>query len=48
MNTTDRRLANAPPSGVKIAPFDIVRRRFAAWQRIQGDSFEIINPFVSS
>jgi AraC family transcriptional regulator len=41
MNTIDRRLANAPPSGVKIAPSDIVRRRFAAWQGIQGDSFEI-------
>ena len=41
MNTLDRRLANTPPSGVKIVPSDIVRRRFAAWQGIQADSVEI-------
>jgi AraC family transcriptional regulator len=33
--------ANVPPSGVKIAPSDIVRRRFSAWNGIQGDSIEI-------
>lgn len=41
MSGIDPRLANIPPSGVKIAPSDIVRRRFAAWNGIQGDSFEI-------
>jgi AraC family transcriptional regulator len=41
MSGIDPRLANVPPSGVKIAPSDIVRRRFAAWNGIQGDSLEI-------
>ena len=37
----DLRLASAPSTKVLITPSEIVRRRFAAWTGIRGDSFEI-------
>src|ERR1700730_8948371 len=37
----DLRLATALSTKVMITPSDIVRRRFAAWTGIRGDSFEI-------
>ena len=41
MSGNDPARANIPPSAVQIKPSDIVRRRFAAWQGIQGEAFEI-------
>jgi AraC family transcriptional regulator len=40
-SSTDLQPAKVPPSGVKISPADMVRRRKAAWTGIQGDTIEI-------
>ncbi len=41
MSGIDPRFANALSSRIKIAPSDIVRRRFASWKGIEGDTLEI-------
>ena len=41
MSDIDLHLPDVPPSTVRVAPTDIVRRRSAAWKGIQGEAFEI-------